>query len=128
MLIVFSGLPGTGKSTLARQLSQKLKAACLRLDTVEAVLLNAGFQVNVEGYAVIYALAEDNLRLGQTVIADCVNPLPVTREAWHDVARKSSSRCIDIEIFCSDETEHQRRVETRRENLKNHAGEWRPPT
>jgi len=128
MLIVFSGLPGTGKSTLARQLSHKLKATYLRLDTVEAALFNAGLRISVEGYAVIYALAEDNLRLDRTVVVDCVNPLPVTREAWHEVARRCSSPCMDIEISCSDKAEHQRRVETRREDLKNHAGQWKPPT
>ncbi|WP_161881818.1 AAA family ATPase [Deinococcus alpinitundrae] len=128
MLIVFSGLPGTGKSTLARQLSHKLNATYLRLDTVEAALLNTALQVTVEGYAVLYALAEDNLRLDRTVVVDCVNPLPVTREAWHEVARRCSSQCIDIEIICSDETEHRRRVETRREDVENHAGQWKPPT
>ena len=38
------------------------------------------------GYRAAYAVAEDNLRLGHVVIADSVNPWPVTREAWRAVA------------------------------------------
>ena len=48
-----------------------------------------------------------------TVIADSVNPLDVTREAWTEVAREANARLVDVEIICSDEAEHQRRVETR---------------
>ncbi|ANE45022.1 kinase [Deinococcus puniceus] len=129
MLIVFSGLPGSGKSTLALGLATYLNAVYLRLDTIEAALLNAGLpSVGVEGYAVAYALAADALRLGQTVVADCVNPLPVTREAWQAVAREHSSRILDVEVICSDVHEHRRRVETRQADEGNWAGRWQPPT
>lgn len=129
MLIVFSGLPGSGKSTLALELVAHLNAVYLRLDTIEAALLNAGLpSVGVEGYAVAYALAADALRLGQTVVADCVNPLTVTREAWQAVARDNSSRSLDVEVICSDAQEHRRRVETRRADEGNWAGRWKPPT
>jgi predicted kinase len=60
-----------------------------------------------------YAIAEDNLRLGHIVIADSVNPLAVTRAAWRRVARVSSADLLEVEVICSDETEHRRRVETR---------------
>ncbi|MFB9993847.1 AAA family ATPase [Deinococcus oregonensis] len=129
MLIIFSGLPGAGKSTLAPGLAAHLNAVYLRLDTIEAALLNAGLpSVGVEGYAVAYALAADALRLGQTVVADCVNPLTITREAWQAVARDNASRTLDIEVICSDRQEHRRRVETRRADQGNWAGRWTPPT
>ena len=34
MLIVLAGLPGTGKSTIARLLAVRLKATYLRIDTI----------------------------------------------------------------------------------------------
>ncbi len=128
-MINFSTLPSSGKSTLALGLAAHLNAVYLRLDTIEAALLNAGLpSVGIEGYAVAYALAADALRLGQTVVADCVNPLTVTRDAWQAVARDTSSRILDIEVICSDAQEHRRRVETRRADRGNWAGRWKPPT
>lgn len=38
MLIIFSGLPGSGKSTIAQKLSQEMKAVYLRVDTIEQTL------------------------------------------------------------------------------------------
>jgi predicted kinase len=62
---------------------------------------------------VAYAVAEDNLRLGHTVIADCVNPWPDTRNAWAAVAERADVRAVMIEIVCSDAYEHERRVANR---------------
>lgn len=42
MLIVFSGLPGTGKTTLARDLASRAGAVYLRVDTIEQAIRNAG--------------------------------------------------------------------------------------
>jgi predicted kinase len=116
MLIVFGGLPGTGKSTLARLLAERLKATYLRIDTIEQALRGCATlagDVITEGYAVAYCVAEDNLRAGGTVIADSVNPLALTRDAWVAVAQRAAVPVIEIEIVCSDATEHRRRVETR---------------
>lgn len=128
MLYVTSGLPGTGKSTLARQLARHLHAAYLRVDTVEAALLAHGVRATVEGYAVCYALALDNLRLGGAVVVDVVNPLTVTRDAWASVAQDAGVRLVNIEVLCSDGAEHRRRVEARRADDGNRVGEWIPPT
>ncbi|WP_424950113.1 AAA family ATPase [Deinococcus sp.] len=128
-MIVFSGLPGSGKSTLARRLARHMQAAYLRIDSIEAALLNAtGRPAGVEGYAVAYALAADHLELGLSVVADCVNPLEVTREAWATVAAEASCPLLNIEVVCSDPSEHRRRVEARHSGSATHAGRWRPPT
>jgi predicted kinase len=68
VLIVFSGLPGTGKTTLAQALARTLNAGYVRIDTIEDALLADGGDVLVAsgaGYGVAYAMAEDNLRLGE---------------------------------------------------------------
>src|ERR1700761_9033817 len=93
LLIVFSGLPGTGKTTLSKALAQVLHAAYLRIDTIEQTLrehMSASQPVNEEGYCVAYALAEENLRLGQVVLADAVNACAESRDAWMAVAERAN--------------------------------------
>ncbi len=116
MLIIFGGLPGSGKTTIARALARELGAVHLRIDTIEQAIRASDMlrsEVGPAGYMVGYGLAEDNLKLGKIVVADSVNPLKVTRDAWLSVAAKSGVPAIEIEIVCSDRDEHRRRAETR---------------
>ena len=114
MLYIFGGLPGTGKSTLSHHLSRKLKAVHLRVDTIEHALREAGANLaGPEGYNIAYRIAEDNLQLGLHVVADSVNPLQVTRTAWREVATRNGVPFVEIEVVCSNETEHRARVESR---------------
>ncbi|MFD2263848.1 AAA family ATPase [Lacibacterium aquatile] len=116
MLIIFGGLPGVGKTTVARALADALGACYLRIDTIEQALRTSGELpggVTAAGYITAYAVALDNLRLGRVVIADSVNPIEITRQAWRGVAGEAGVQALEVEITCSDPTEHRRRVETR---------------
>jgi predicted kinase len=116
VLIVLGGLPGTGKSSIARRLAEKYAAMYLRIDTIEQALVRAGIyarEIGPEGYSIAYALAEENLRLGRIVVADSVNPIALTREAWRAAATKVGANVIEVEVCCSDAEEHRCRVETR---------------
>ena len=116
MLIIFGGLPGTGKTTIARALAEERAATYIRIDTIELALWSSGAvpgEIGPYGYVVAYAVAEDNLRLGRDVIADSVNPIAATRTAWRDVAERAGTSYVEIEVVCSDLAEHRRRIETR---------------
>ena len=116
MLIVFGGLPGAGKSTIARAIAAERGATYVRIDTIEQALWLSGAvagEMGPQGYLVAYAFAEDNLRLGRDVVADSVNPIAVTRRAWREVAERAGTSCTEVEIVCSDMREHRRRIESR---------------
>ncbi|MET3457645.1 AAA family ATPase [Pseudomonas kilonensis] len=120
MLIVFSGLPGTGKTTIANDLAATTGAVYLRIDTIEQAIRNSGalaHDVGRSGYMVANELALSNLRLGRIVIVDCVNPVLESRIAWSEVASRAGSRLANIQVICSDKHEHQCRVETRRGDI-----------
>lgn len=132
VLLVLAGLPGSGKTTLAREVAARLDAVHLRIDTIEAALTSSGLVEAAggwraapdAGYRVAYALARDLLRGGHHVVADSVNPLTVTRLAWAAIASDTGSGHVDVEVVCSDRTLHRRRVEARTSDL----GGLRVPT
>lgn len=114
VLFIFSGLPASGKSTLAKLLAKEYNAAYLRIDTIEQALRDlCNFPVQGEGYRLAYRIAGDNLNAGNSVVADSCNPIPLTRREWEEVGTQAGSRCIDIEVVCSDQAKHKRRCETR---------------
>jgi predicted kinase len=105
MLIIVGGLPGTGKTTVARELARQLGAMYVRIDSVEQAIRDSetvSKSLNDAGYRVAYAVAEDNLRLGRTVISDSVNPIRRTRDAWIGVAHRAQVRAAEVEVICSD--------------------------
>ncbi|MER5527222.1 AAA family ATPase [Streptomyces sp. NPDC002677] len=116
MLIVIGGLPGTGKTTLARLMAARIGAVHLRIDTIEQAIVRSGLAqhpVGPAGYVIGYALAEEHLRQGLTVIAESVNPLTVTRDSWQSVGTQAAVPVVEVEVICSDPVEHRERVTTR---------------
>ncbi len=110
------GLPGVGKTTVAREVARRLHAAHLRIDSIETAISRSedfGSPVIVAGYEVGYAVAADQLALDLSVVADSVNPLAITRDAWLGVAAAAGVPAVQVEVVCSDLAQHRARVETR---------------
>ena len=114
-LYIFSGLPGSGKTTLSQALASCIGAAHLQIDIIEQALRDLySVEVQGEGYRLAYRIADDILRSGVSVTADSCNPIELTRREWEQVARDAGVPYVNIEVICSDPGEHRQRVETRR--------------
>jgi predicted kinase len=113
VLAVFAGLPGVGKSTLARRVGAALPATVLSVDAVDEAL--ARYKVTeadpgFAAYGVIAALAEPQLEMGHSVIIDAINPVAATRRLWTELAERRGVPLKVVEVVCGDEAEHRRRA------------------
>lgn len=116
-LVCLSGLPGTGKSTIARHLAARVGALWLRVDAVEQAMRDSHMTVVGDladgGYAALQAVAAAALEQGFDVVADCVNPLAETRVGWQAVSARTGARHLDVALTCADRGKHRARVEGR---------------
>ncbi len=122
MLIAMSGLPGSGKTTIAHALAKELSCPVLSVDTIDVGMRNAGIDEDqprgLAAYAVAQALADVQLRLGMSVIADAVNVATPARQAWIDLAAAHQVPLVVVDVQCSVPAAHRARVAARPVELR----------
>lgn len=141
-LVIFSGLPGTGKSTYAIRLARALQWTLLCIDDVIGeVPENAGFPFWDSKISILLDLIETQLKIGISVIADSVF-MNTDRHHAQELAGKYRARFLPIHVYVSDETVWKERVTTRFAELNDpdaatweriqhqrlHFREWEPDT
>ncbi|MFO7960431.1 MAG: AAA family ATPase [Nitriliruptoraceae bacterium] len=121
MLIVISGLPATGKTTLATALARRIHAVHLSVDTVEDALLRSGLEpgwtTGVAAYEAVSAATQQNLVLGLSVVVDAVNDSEAARQVWRDAAARADEVARFVLLLPPTIAEHQRRLRTRERRL-----------
>lgn len=131
-LIVFSGLPGTGKSTLAEAVGQQLLIPVFAKDWLEASLLQSELapsgqnkSLGYASYELLTLLAKRQLMLGQSVILDSVAATRSIRSEWRRLAKRYQAERRVIECVCSDESIHRARLKVRQRSIPGwHELEW----
>lgn len=115
LLLVFAGLPGAGKTHLARAVADRLGSTFLRIDTIEAAVTSTLMPVegNPVGYVAAEWVAQDQLTSGRDVVVDACNDVEVAREGWRALAERTGARLAWVEVICSDTAEHRRRLADR---------------
>ena len=120
-LIVVSGLPGVGKTSVAEICATRLGSVHLSIDAVEESILAcgllAGWQTGVAAYEAARAVAEMNLRLGRSVVVDAVNDSEAARQTWRSAAARTGAHLAFVHLVIPDVREHQRRLRGRDRGL-----------
>lgn len=118
-LVLLSGLPGTGKSTVAAELAGPLGAAVLRSDAVRK--RRAGIAATTRGdaalytrertldtYAAIEAAAEAAIARGRSVVVDATLPSRELRAPLLRMAERSGRPWCLVEVTCPPEEVRRR--------------------
>jgi predicted kinase len=111
LLVVFSGLPGSGKSYLARQVQPHLAATIIESDFVRRVLFPRPRYTGTESawvYAVSHALIARLLGRSQSVIFDATNLLERSRQSLCRMAGDLQAHVVIVRTIAPDEVIRQR--------------------
>lgn len=114
-LILFSGPPGVGKSTLSYALARHAGWAVIAKDgldrTLETCAVASGSTLTA--YRLMLDIADLNLLHGVTLILDAVFPQEDFRQEARDIAARHDALFRAVVCQCSDQELWRRRVEGR---------------
>lgn len=124
VLAIFSGLPGTGKTALARKVARALHIPLFAKDRIQSVLRIRGLvgEGTPDGYHIMLDLADEQLSLGVSVVLDAVFPMKGFRSAARDIAHRNSASFRPIYCYSSDRSVWRDRMKGREQYVPN----WTP--
>ena len=129
-LIVFCGLPGVGKSTLADAVGSRLGVPVFAVDWVLGALTPFGGRhlddLMEIGAELLTTLALRQLALGQSAILDHPGEDVADRERWRSLARRAGAQFVPVLCECPDAAVHRARLEGRTRGIPgwHDAGAW----
>ena len=126
LLVALKGMPGSGKSTLGRAISQRLGWPVIDKDDAKDLIDGHSDDSGTLSYAVMFNIARRQLQQGLNVICDSPLTYVGLYEQARQVARESGAKLVVLECICTDEGEWRRRVEARGETglPAHHMNSW----
>jgi predicted kinase len=129
LLVLVTGLPGTGKSTVAEMLAHLMASSVLNHDWVMSGLVPfPQIQASLDlmgasgrgpvGWSVLNALAQAQLRAGRSAVLDGVARSPEVLSCRASATQESADFLL-ISTRCSDQTLHRSRIEGRARRIPN---------
>ncbi len=125
VFVQMSGVPGAGKTTIARAVARHIGAVVVDHDVTKTALLDADVPVAVAGYAsymVLDAVARHVLQQGFSVVFDSPCFYTELLERGQKLARETGVRYRYIECRIDDLDELDRRLRTRQRSRSQLAG------
>jgi hypothetical protein len=117
VLVMLCGLPGTGKSTLARRLADQLPAVSVESDLVRQTVFTPptyNVEESQQVHKVCHILIGWYLRHYYHVIYDATNLYQHHRQMAYRLAARTGARLVVAEITASDEVVRERLAPRRR--------------
>jgi hypothetical protein len=128
VLIMMSGLPGSGKSYLSQRLAQQLPAVVVESDRVRKVLFPQPTYSGQESTVVHRTCQEVMRRLlrkGVRVVFDATNLVEFQREILYNLADRSSARLLVVRTVAPEQVV-QERLERRKDSIEGASdADWR---
>jgi len=122
-LFLLKGHPCTGKSTLAKEISEFLSCPVIDKDDVKNPLWSEldstlpSKQLNQLAYSILFSLVRTQLQLGLHCIVDC----PLARRSLFNDLKSIANQCgvqiVLIECIVSDQEVWKKRLEHRNDQL-----------
>ncbi len=128
VLIMMSGLPGSGKSHLGQRLAEQLPAIVIESDRVRKALFpqpSYSAQESACVHGTCQEIIRRLLRKGMRVIFDATNLVESQREVLYNLADRSGARLIIVRTMAPEGIVRERLEERRRKDEGGSDADWR---